>query len=96
MHAAGMRPSFLDRASVPEAALQRERLLLSEQAAGSGKAEAVVAKVRRRGGRRGGTGRGEGGADGNCRAVGTGKAEAMLAKGGGREDGRRRISRTEA
>lgn len=46
MHAAGMRPSFLDRASVPQAALQRERQLLSEQAAGSGKAEAVVAKVR--------------------------------------------------
>ena len=45
MHAAGMRPQYLDCASVPEAALQRERQLLAEQAAGSGKSEAVIAKV---------------------------------------------------
>ena len=45
MHGAGLKPLYLDRTSVPEAALLRERQLLSEQASGSGKADAVVAKV---------------------------------------------------
>lgn len=31
MHAAGMRPQYLDRASVPPAAVERERALLREQ-----------------------------------------------------------------
>lgn len=45
MHAAGMRPLYLDRADVPAEALQRERQVLSAQASGSGKPEAVVAKM---------------------------------------------------
>ncbi len=45
MHVAGMRPLYLARASVPPAVLQHETSLLREQAAGSGKAEAVVARV---------------------------------------------------
>lgn len=31
MHAAGMKPQFLDRASVPSAALDKERAILKEQ-----------------------------------------------------------------
>ena len=45
MHAAGLRPLYLDWSSVPEEALKRERQLLTEQAARSGKSEAMVAKV---------------------------------------------------
>ncbi|GAX75863.1 hypothetical protein CEUSTIGMA_g3306.t1 [Chlamydomonas eustigma] len=45
MHAAGMRPLYVDRHSVPPEVLQHERQVLSVQAAGSGKPEAVIAKM---------------------------------------------------
>ena len=38
-------PSFLDKASVDEAVLQRERDILLEQAKGSGKPEHVIEKM---------------------------------------------------
>ena len=46
MHAAGLKPLYLDRVSVPDAAIKHERQLLSEQAAGSGKSQNVASKVR--------------------------------------------------
>jgi elongation factor Ts len=45
MHVAAANPQFLDVASVPAAALDRERAVLREQAAGSGKSEEIVARM---------------------------------------------------
>eukprot|EP00798_Chlamydomonas_sp_ICE-L_P028990 gene28990-32182_t len=45
MHAAGLRPIYLDRQSVPAEALEKERGILMQQAAASGKPEAMVAKM---------------------------------------------------
>ena len=45
MHVAAANPLSLDIASVPAAALDRERAILREQAAGSGKSEAIVEKM---------------------------------------------------
>ena len=58
MHVAAANPQYLDIASVPAAALDRERAVLREQARGSGKSEEIVdahgrgpaAQVLRRGG----------------------------------------------
>ena len=45
MHVAAASPLYLDIAAVPQAALERERAVLREQAAGSGKAEAIVERM---------------------------------------------------
>src|ERR1044071_6844687 len=45
MHVAAANPLHLDQASVPAAALERERAILREQAAGSGKSEDIVARM---------------------------------------------------
>ncbi|KAG1674937.1 hypothetical protein FOA52_014730 [Chlamydomonas sp. UWO 241] len=45
MHGAGMRPICLSRSQVAPEALDRERAVLTEQAAGSGKPAAVIAKM---------------------------------------------------
>lgn len=45
MHVAAANPFYLDIASVPAAALDRERAILREQAAGSGKNEAIVERM---------------------------------------------------
>jgi hypothetical protein len=45
MHVAGLKPLYLDAASVPPPVLEAERALLTEQAAGSGKPAAVVDKM---------------------------------------------------
>jgi translation elongation factor EF-Ts len=45
MHAVGMRSQYISREAVPAEALQRERELLTAQAAASGKPPAVVAKM---------------------------------------------------
>jgi elongation factor Ts len=45
MHIAAANPLYLDIASVPPAALERERAVLREQARASGKAEAIVARM---------------------------------------------------
>src|SRR3954471_13454625 len=45
MHVAAANPQYLDQASVPTAALDRERAVLREQAAGSGKSEEIVSRM---------------------------------------------------
>ena len=45
MHVAAARPQWLDRESVPPADLEREKKLLAEQAAESGKPPQVVEKI---------------------------------------------------
>jgi elongation factor Ts len=45
MHVAAANPQYLDVSSVPAAALDRERAVLREQAAGSGKSEEIVARM---------------------------------------------------
>jgi elongation factor Ts len=45
MHVAAANPLYLDTASVPGAALDRERAVLREQAAGAGKTEAIVERM---------------------------------------------------
>src|SRR5437868_4575262 len=45
MHVAAANPLHLDVASVPAAALERERAVLREQAAGSGKTEEIVERM---------------------------------------------------
>jgi elongation factor Ts len=45
MHVAAANPQFLDVASVPAGALDRERAILREQATGSGKSEEIVARM---------------------------------------------------
>jgi elongation factor Ts len=45
MHVAAANPLYLDTASVPGAALDRERDVLREQARGSGKAEGIVERM---------------------------------------------------
>jgi elongation factor Ts len=45
MHVAAANPQYLDIASVPAAALDRERAVLREQAAGSGKSEDIVSRM---------------------------------------------------
>src|SRR4051812_29916906 len=45
MHVAAANPQHLDQASVPAAALDRERAILREQASGSGKSEDIVARM---------------------------------------------------
>jgi elongation factor Ts len=45
MHVAAANPLYLDIASVPAAALERERDVLREQARGSGKPEAIVERM---------------------------------------------------
>ncbi len=45
MHVAAANPQYLDIASVPGAALDRERAMLRDQAAGSGKSEAIVERM---------------------------------------------------
>ena len=45
MHVAAANPLYLDTGSVPAAALDRERAILREQAAGSGKSEAIVDRM---------------------------------------------------
>jgi elongation factor Ts len=45
MHVAAANPQFLDVASVPAAALDRERAVLREQAAVSGKSEDIVSRM---------------------------------------------------
>ncbi|MDQ2801370.1 MAG: translation elongation factor Ts [Pseudomonadota bacterium] len=45
MHVAASRPEWIDVASVDPASLDRERAILREQAAGSGKPEAVIEKM---------------------------------------------------
>lgn len=45
MHVAAARPLYLSRASVPAAAVERERAVLVEQAATSGKPAGIVAKM---------------------------------------------------
>ena len=45
MHVAATNPRYLDIASVPESALERERAVLREQAQTSGKAESIVERM---------------------------------------------------
>jgi len=45
MHVAAANPQYLDSASVPASALDRERAVLREQAAQSGKADAIIDKM---------------------------------------------------
>jgi elongation factor Ts len=45
MHVAAANPLYLDIASVPEAALEREREVLREQARGSGKPDAIIERM---------------------------------------------------
>jgi elongation factor Ts len=45
MHVAAANPQYLDITSVPAAALDRERAVLREQAAGSGKTEEIVSRM---------------------------------------------------
>jgi elongation factor Ts len=45
MHVAATRPDALSIAQVDPAAIERERKILTEQAAASGKPEAVIAKM---------------------------------------------------
>ncbi len=45
MHVAAANPLYVDIASVPAAALERERAVLREQAQGSGKTEAIVERM---------------------------------------------------
>jgi hypothetical protein len=45
MHVAGMRSHYLSRDAAPADVVQRERALLQEQAAASGKPAAVIDKV---------------------------------------------------
>lgn len=45
MHVAAANPQYLDQASVPASALDRERAVLREQASGSGKSEEIVARM---------------------------------------------------
>jgi elongation factor Ts len=45
MHVAAANPLYLNTASVPATALDRERAVLREQAAGSGKSEAIVERM---------------------------------------------------
>jgi elongation factor Ts len=45
MHIAAAQPQYRDVASVPGAALDRERAILREQAAGSGKADAIIDRM---------------------------------------------------
>ena len=45
MHVAAANPLYLDTASVPGAALDRERDVLREQARGSGKAESIIERM---------------------------------------------------
>jgi elongation factor Ts len=45
MHVAAANPQYLDTASVPASALDRERAVLREQAQGSGKTEAIVERM---------------------------------------------------
>jgi len=45
MHVAAANPLYLDTGAVPAAALDRERAVLREQAAGSGKTEAIVERM---------------------------------------------------
>jgi elongation factor Ts len=45
MHVAAANPFYLDIASVPESALERERAVLREQARASGKAEDIVERM---------------------------------------------------
>ncbi len=45
MHVAAANPLYLDIASVPHAALERERDVLREQARASGKAEGIIERM---------------------------------------------------
>jgi len=45
MHVAAANPQHLDQGSVPAAALDRERAILRDQAAGSGKSDEIVARM---------------------------------------------------
>lgn len=45
MHVAAANPQYLDTASVPASALDRERAVLRDQAQGSGKTEAIVERM---------------------------------------------------
>jgi elongation factor Ts len=45
MHVAAAQPAYFARATVPPGALEREREVLTQQAAGSGKPAAIVAKM---------------------------------------------------
>jgi len=45
MHVAAANPQYLDQASVPAAALDRERAVLRDQASGSGKSDEIVARM---------------------------------------------------
>jgi elongation factor Ts len=45
MHVAAANPQFLDQASVPAAALDRERAVLRDQASVTGKSEEIVARM---------------------------------------------------
>lgn len=45
MHVVGALPKFLDASSVPEETLEAERQLLREQAARTGKPEAIIEKM---------------------------------------------------
>lgn len=45
MHVAAAQPAYFSRATVPPGALEREREVLTQQAAGSGKPAAIIAKM---------------------------------------------------
>ena len=45
MHVVAAAPQYLDRTAVPEEALERERTILAEQAAASGKSQQVIDKM---------------------------------------------------
>lgn len=45
MHIAAVRPAFINPEDVPADVVERERAILAEQAKGSGKPEAVIAKI---------------------------------------------------
>jgi elongation factor Ts len=45
MHAAAVNPQYIARADVAEEAVERERSVLSERAAASGKSENIIAKI---------------------------------------------------
>lgn len=45
MHVAAIAPAYLDRTSVPDEALAREKAILSDQARASGKPESIIEKM---------------------------------------------------
>jgi elongation factor Ts len=45
MHVVAARPRFLDVGSIPAEVVEHERKIIREQAAGSGKPEAIIAKM---------------------------------------------------